>query len=90
VLQSISWRRGVHPKLAVGAEICYSPEMTESAKELRSLSLVLSAHARALRKAAEAARERGVVWREMARTARETAAASREHAGAARKRQDAR
>jgi hypothetical protein len=48
--------------------------MTDSAKELPSLSIVLSEHARALRKAAETdtetARERGVVLREMSRILR--------------------
>ncbi len=72
------------PRLAIFSK------MTESAKQLRSLSLVLSAQAKALRKAAEAARERGAVWREMARIAREAAGASREQAVAARKRQEKR
>jgi hypothetical protein len=62
--------------------------MTDSAKELRALSLVLSDHSKALRIAAEAARVRGVLLRERARQARELGYASRKHADAARKRQD--
>ena len=64
--------------------------MTDETEELRNLSIVLSANARALRKAADAARERSAFLKEMARIARDAAAKNRKQADSAGKRQAAR
>jgi hypothetical protein len=60
--------------------------MTDATDELRDLSRVLMAHAKALRKAADMARERGAVLREVSRILRDKAAVKREQAEAARMR----
>jgi hypothetical protein len=62
--------------------------MSESAKELRDLSVALLDNGKLLRKDAEAARERSAIRKEHSRLARESAGAWLNYATAARKRRN--